>query len=58
MLASADWIVFTNYMGKLKLPVLLDRYTGEQVWNQPGVGYRCEYPKPSDSTGKAPAPRT
>ncbi len=48
------FLVFTNYMGKLKLPVLLDRFTGDQVWNQPGVAYRCRYPKPSDYLGLAP----
>ena len=48
------FLVLTNYMGKLKGPVLIDRYTGSQVWNQPLAGYRFEYPKPSDYLGASP----
>jgi hypothetical protein len=48
------FLVFTNYMGKMQLPVLLDRFTGDQVWNQPGVGYRCQYPRPQDYLGATP----
>ncbi|MGK5086738.1 hypothetical protein WDW86_04215 [Bdellovibrionota bacterium FG-2] len=48
------FMILTNFMGRLKQAVLVDRYTGEQVWNQPLAGYRFEYPKPSDYIGAAP----
>lgn len=49
------FLILTNYIGKLKQAVLIDRYTGDQVWNQPLAGYRMEYPKPSDYLGADPA---
>ena len=49
------FLVLTNYMGNLKLPVLMDRYTGTQVWNQPMVAYQMEYPKPEDYIGPHPS---
>lgn len=49
------FLVLTNYIGKLKQAVLIDRYTGSQVWNQPLAGYRFEYPKPSDYLGNTPS---
>ena len=48
------FLVLTNFIGKLKHAVLIDRYTGSQVWNQPLAGYRFEYPKPSDYLGNLP----
>ncbi len=48
------FLILTNYMGRAKQPVLLDRFTGSQVWNQPVAGYRFEYPKPEDYLGPAP----
>jgi hypothetical protein len=45
------FLVLTNYMGRDKKAVLIDRYTGSQVWNQPMTGYQFEYPKPSDYIG-------
>ena len=48
------FLVLTNYIGKLKRAVLIDRYTGSQVWNQPLAGYRFDYPKPSDYLGNSP----
>ncbi len=48
------FLILTNYMGRLKQAVLLDRYTGDQVWNQPLAGYRFEYPKPADYLGADP----
>ncbi len=48
------FLVLTNYIGKLKRAVLIDRYTGSQVWNQPLAGYRFDYPKPSDYLGSSP----
>jgi hypothetical protein len=38
------FLVLTNYMGMLKQGVAIDRYTGNQVWNQPLAAYRFEYP--------------
>lgn len=49
------FLVLTNYMGKLGNTVLIDRYTGEQIWNQPLAGYRIEYPKPEDYLGADPS---
>ena len=48
------FLVLTNYLGKLKKTVLIDRYTGSQVWNQPLAGYRLQYPKPEDYLGNTP----
>lgn len=48
------FLVLTNYMGKLKHTVLIDRYTGAQVWNQPLAGYRFAYPKREDYLGNTP----
>lgn len=48
------FLVLTNYIGIKKQAVLIDRYTGHQVWNQPLAGYRFEYPKPSDYLGPSP----
>lgn len=48
------FLVLTNYMGKFKQSVLIDRYTGDQVWNQPVAGYRFEYPKKEDYLGADP----
>jgi hypothetical protein len=48
------FLVLTNYIGKQKKAVLIDRYTGSQVWNQPLAGYEFEYPKPADYLGNSP----
>jgi hypothetical protein len=48
------FLVLTNYIGKLKQAVLIDRYTGYQVWNQPLSGYKIEYPTPADYLGNTP----
>jgi hypothetical protein len=53
-IADQYFLVLTNYVGKMKQPVLIDRYTGSQVWNQPLAGYKLEYPKPSDYLGASP----
>ncbi len=47
------FLVLTNYIGKLKQAVLIDRYTGSQIWNQPLAGYQFEYPQPSDYLGNS-----
>ncbi len=40
-------LVLTNYIGQ-GLPLIMDRYTGEQVWNQPIAAYRIAQPTPAD----------
>ncbi len=47
------FLVLTNYIGKLKQAVLIDRYTGSQIWNQPLAGYSFEYPTPNDYLGNS-----
>jgi hypothetical protein len=49
------FLLVTNYMGMNKKPLLFDRFTGDQVWNQPFAGYKFEYPKPEDYKGAAPS---
>jgi len=51
------FLILTNYLGKKGLPVLMDRHTTYEVWNQPIAGYSFEYPKPSDYLGEDPAHR-
>jgi hypothetical protein len=34
------FLLITNYLGIQKTGIVIDRFTGEQVWNQPLVGYR------------------
>lgn len=34
------FLIFTNYVGLMKQSVVVDRFTGDEVWNQPIVGYR------------------
>ena len=36
----AFFLIFTNYIGLNQMGVVIDRFTGDQVWNQPVVGYR------------------
>jgi hypothetical protein len=45
------FLVLTNFMGKLQSTVLIDRYTGDQIWNQPLAGYRIKYPTKDDYLG-------
>ncbi len=47
-------LVLTNYVGQ-GLPLVMDRYTGDQVWNQPVAGYRITQPGPSDVLPYSPA---
>lgn len=37
---KAFFLIFTNYIGVLKTGIVIDRFTGDEVWNQPVVGYR------------------
>ena len=51
------FLVFTNYIGQ-GYPVIIDRYTGYQVWNQPMAGYQMAPVTPDDYLGALPdAPR-
>jgi Transglutaminase elicitor len=34
------FLIMTNYVGKMKTGVVIDRFTGDEVWNQPVVGVR------------------
>jgi len=34
------FFIFTNYIGVRRVGLIIDRYTGSQVWNQPMAGYR------------------
>jgi len=34
------FLVLTNYIGERETGVVIDRFTGDQVWNQPLVGYK------------------
>ncbi len=45
------FLVLTNYMGKLRQHVLIDRFTTHEVWNQPVAGYRFKYPTKADYLG-------
>lgn len=36
----AFFLIFTNYVGAQKTGVVVDRFTGDEVWNQPIVGHR------------------
>ncbi len=36
----AFFLILTNYLGAMKTGVVIDRFTGDEVWNQPLVGYR------------------
>jgi hypothetical protein len=48
-------VVLTNYMGAHHYGINIDRYTGDEIWNQPLVAYKIDYPKPSDYLGADPA---
>ena len=47
-------LVLTNYIGRAGLPVIMDRYAGNQVWNHPIAGYRLAPLHPADSLGTGP----
>lgn len=46
-------LVLMNYVGR-GLPLVMDRYTGVQVWNHPIAGYRLVGPTPDDDLGPDP----
>ena len=47
------FLVLTNYVGR-GMPIIIDRYTGNQVWNHPVIGYRAKAFEDSDYLGPAP----
>lgn len=49
------FLILTNYMGINRQPVLIDRYTTDQIWNQPVLGYQIAYPSPGDYMGEDPS---
>lgn len=48
------FLVLTNFVGR-GMPLVMDRYTGAQVWNQPIAGYRMNPVTPSDDLGVSPS---
>lgn len=42
------FMIFTNYVGVRSVGLVIDRFTGSQVWNQPIAGYRILPIKKSD----------
>jgi hypothetical protein len=48
-------LVLAKYMGAQGRSVLIDRYTGTEVWNHALAGYRIHPPKPADDLGADPS---
>ncbi len=48
------FLVLTNYVGIQKIGVVIDRFTGDEVWNQPIVGYRILPLRPKKDISVAP----
>lgn len=52
------FLIFTNYIGIQNESLVIDRFTGDQVWNQPVVGYKIsplkhgDIGKPEKASGK------
>lgn len=44
------FLILTNYIGLGKIGIAIDRFTGDQVWNQPLIGYRILPIEPSAIT--------
>lgn len=44
------FMILTNYVGAMKTGIAIDQFTGDQVWNQPLVGYRLLPIKAKDIT--------
>jgi hypothetical protein len=44
------FLIMTNYVGLRSSGIVIDRFTGDEVWNQPVVGYRME-PLTADDVG-------
>lgn len=46
----AFFLIMTNYVGLGQMGVVIDRFGGDQVWNQPIVGYKIMPLRPRDIT--------
>ncbi len=44
----AFFMILTNYVGLMGTSVVIDRFTGNEVWNQPLAGYRLLPIRPED----------
>jgi hypothetical protein len=53
VLPNQFFLVLTNYVGQ-GVPLIIDRYTGYQVWNQPIAGYQIAPVTPDSDLGPAP----
>lgn len=42
------FLIFTNYVGMREIGVVIDRFTGDEVWNQPIAGYKMLPIRPED----------
>lgn len=47
-------LMLTNIVGKQGRGVILDRHTGDEIWNQPVLGYKIDPIKPEDYLGAHP----
>ncbi|MBI3557976.1 MAG: hypothetical protein HY074_17065 [Deltaproteobacteria bacterium] len=45
-------LMMTNYVGRKGRSLIVDRYTGAEVWNHPVVAYEIEPIKPDDYLGR------
>lgn len=54
----AFFMTITNYMGINKMGFAIDRFTGDEVWNQPLVGYRILPLRPEDIRAETKNGRT
>ncbi len=52
MYPNQFFLVLTNYLGR-GFSVIMDRYTGAQVWNHPITGYQIAPVRPEDDLGLA-----
>jgi hypothetical protein len=55
VLPDPYFLLLTTYMGKLKYVVNIDRFNGDEIWNQPLAAYHFDYPKPEDYEGADPS---
>jgi hypothetical protein len=48
------YLLLTNVLGRRRQSIIVDRYTGAEVWNQPVVAYEMEPIRPRDYLGTDP----
>lgn len=48
------YLAMTNILGRHRRSMIVDRYTGAEVWNQPMVAYEMHPIKPEDYLGRDP----